>query len=240
MKTLLKAKKLILDTLFPVSCIGCGRDDTWLCKKCLQGISVNDKLACPVCRKKNAHGTCSSCKSRTHLDGLVISTSYENKVIQKAIHALKYNFVQSISRHLSELIIKSLEQIDKKTHPAILKNRSETITIPVPLHKKRILERGFNQSVLLGKIVAEEMNFIFNDTVLSRVHSTEPQAQLNKKDRERNIINAFSVSGDFNFYGKNVILVDDVSTTCSTLNECAKVLKTRNCSTVWGLVIARG
>ncbi len=240
MNILFKIKKLILDILFPVACIGCGQDNTWLCKECLQKIPTNSELTCPVCKKINTQGTCTACTGHTYLDGLIITTSYESKVIQDAIHALKYNFVQDISRQLSALMIQSLKQIDKKNHLAILRNHSETVIIPIPLHKKRLLERGFNQSVLLGKNIAHNMSLGFNNEILKRIRYTEAQAQLAKKDRECNVTGVFSVLQNFNFNGKNVILVDDVATTCSTLNECAKILKTHNCSTVWSLVIARG
>lgn len=235
-----KLIQLLLDTVFPVACLGCGREGQWLCSACLKKILLNRDLTCPLCHAPTHGATCWQCKSSTPLDGLLIAAAYENQLIQTLVHTLKYQCIQEVAGVLGNMLANFVQTFDRKYQPAILHCPSEVILTPVPLHKKRLLERGFNQSELLAKAFNQYYNFSLQPNLLKRQRYTEAQAQLKKREREDNLREAFSLGPPFNLSNKTVIIVDDVATTLTTLNECAKVLKQARCKKVWGLVIARG
>lgn len=139
-----KTKKVILDTLFPISCLSCGKTDVWLCKNCLNKISQKNNQVCPYCEKMitpNGY-TCFACKKKYSLDGLLVASSYKDRVISKAIHLYKYRFAEELSSPLGDIIIKSIKNSELPL---------PDIIIPVPLHPRRLRWRGFNQSELLAK-----------------------------------------------------------------------------------------
>jgi len=207
MFTYKKIKQFILDIIFPVSCIGCLKESEWICRACLTTIKIQEKQVCPICREQTSKGSvCNTCKGSSDLSGLLIATSYDNQLIQKAI----------------------------------LKNPENVVITAVPLHPKRKLERGFNQAALLARIIASHYSLHYVPDLLQRKRYTEMQANLDKQNRIANMHNAFQVKRGLNKIQKNVILIDDVATTLSTLNECAKALKKANCNQIWGLVVARG
>jgi len=169
-----------------------------------------------------------------------MATNYENLITQTLIHTLKYKFIEDLSLSLGKLLVNFLNEFDKKNNFPILKNPQKIVITAVPLHKKRLLERGFNQAELLAALVAKKFRFDFQPYLLKRKRYTESQTQLTRKGRQQNLRNAFELQKSLDFSNKNVIIIDDVATTLATLNECAKALKQTNCQQVWGLVIARG
>jgi len=224
----------LLDLIFPKFCLGCGQEGLWLCKKCYENIKTKNHQCCPICRRQNQYGSvCDNCKNKTSLDGLITGCVYEKGLIKKCIHYYKYQFIKDLSRPLSSLMLKTY----KKLSPPALK---KAIMIPIPLHRKRFIERGYNQSEILGKHIAKKINMPYYDKLLKRVKYTQKQASLDKKSRLINLNQAFKVNKKFDFKGKNVIIIDDVATTLATLNSSAKQLKKAGANEVWGLVIARG
>ena len=107
------------------------------------------------------------------------------------------------------------------------------IIVPIPLHKIRIRERGYNQSALLCKAIATETGFIIDERVLKRVRYTQSQTKLNAIARQKNMQNAFTVTDKEKIRNKTIILVDDVITTGATMNACAKELKKYGAKTVF-------
>ncbi|MBU0598006.1 hypothetical protein KKF61_03335 [Patescibacteria group bacterium] len=234
-----KIKKVILDLIFPISCLGCGLEDTWLCATCLKKIPINEHLICPICHKKNNGSFCTKCSKSQSLDGLMVAAPYENNLIQDCIQTLKYKFIKELSSPLSEILARYLRTIDKKYKQPILTNYSQTVLTIVPLHTKRLRERNFNQAELIGQSIKNEFKFNYIPSLLTRQHYTQAQASLSRRDRLKNLNQAFSMPKSLDLSQKNVIIIDDVATTLTTLNECAKVLKQNGCLCVWGLVIAR-
>ena len=133
----------------------------------------------------------------------------------------------------------SLSQ-DGRISPAnILLDFSKNLIMPVPLHSKRRRWRGFNQAEIIAKEVADHFKLDFNSDKLVRTKHKKPQAKLGERDRKSNIIDCFYWNGS-ELANRNVILIDDVVTTGSTLNECARILKDNGAGEVWGLVVAKG
>lgn len=218
-------KQFILDIIFPIECLGCQMEGVWLCEDCLKKIPL----------KK----TYENFGNQSILNGLFCATSYENKIIQELIHTLKYKYIEELAQTLGKLLANYLRELDKKEKLAILKSPKNTLLIPVPLHKKRFLERGFNQSEIIAKTFNKNFYFNLQTNILIRQKWTLPQVSLKGKERNKNVKGVFVVR-DWKFSGENVIILDDVATTLSTLEECAKVLKQAGAKKVWGLVVAHG
>ncbi len=111
--------------------------------------------------------------------------------------------------------------------------------LPVPLHANRLRQRGFNQSVILGRVVAGAFSIAFDPFVLQRRVHRDPQVGLGRKDRRENVRGAFAASFPERVKGKNVVVLDDVYTTGSTVRECARALKKAGAATVAVLTLAR-
>ncbi len=116
---------------------------------------------------------------------------------------------------------------------------SYDLLIPVPLHRSRLRQRGFNQTVILGNILKKKYHLPLHTNILQRTAHTLPQVTLPVKARKVNMRNAFKVKESQSVEGKTILLLDDVYTTGATMNECARILKKSGASRVDGFVIAR-
>ncbi len=240
MRMFTKIQTFIFDTLFPIECIGCGRSKTYLCEVCLSILPIHTDQRCPVCTKRDTmHGqVCFDCLGQTSLDGLLVASSYKNPLLSKAIHLYKYRFIQPLSHPLGQLLVQSV------THSEI---PLPDMLCPVPLHPLRLRWRGFNQSYLLAQALSTALIPQLPIPLtkrLSRTRFTLPQMSIRDADeRKNNIRDAFawkpSTSDTADIQGKYIWLIDDVATTTSTLDECAKILKKNGAKKVFGVVLAR-
>lgn len=238
-------RDLFFDALFPKECLGCGRESAWVCSDCFKKIQIKPCQYCLDCKQENFQGEfCGGCRQKYHIDGVLIAGDYENKLLAKLIKFLKYHFIKEIAddlgiylaNFLNSVMQQELKEQNKCDFTAFI---GTSLMIPVPLDKKRLRWRGFNQSDLISMALANRSNFLLDHDSLKRHRYTRPQAQLSEKKRWQNIAESFSWQGaDLN--GKNVILIDDVVTTGATLNECARILKINGAKKVWGLVAAKG
>lgn len=158
------------------------------------------------------------------------ATCHYKGPMKDAIHLLKYRFVSDLVDSLTDIFIKD--------YPKDL-YRFDYL-IPVPLHKKRERQRGFNQSLLLARSLAKKLNIPVLHEVLVRLRYTKPQVDLAGKDRRTNLQNVFSCVTNADIKEKSIALIDDVATTRTTLIECAKELKKQGAKSVFGLVLAHG
>ena len=145
--------------------------------------------------------------------------------IDKWVMSLKFGKNITITRLMAELLVEKLEHI-----------KSDAILTAVPLHKARLRSRGYNQSFEIAKELAKLSGFALK-SFLKRSKNTAMQAELKLKDRAKNVRNAFSC--DYDLTGKTLVLIDDVMTSGSTINECAKTLKKAGASDIKVLVFAR-
>ncbi len=243
MRALLKKLNLFfLDTLFPVRCLGCGKEGIWICEKCLARIPVKKEQTCPFCQKViTPQGkVCLKCRNQREIDGLISSSFYDKEeILVQAVHYFKYRFVKELAFPLAILLEKVFWQAEA--------NLPEII-IPVPLHPYRLRWRGFNQAEELAKILSRRLAPgleipVAND-LLFRRRRTSPQMKIKQKEKRRaNIRGAFVVSSDKKkrafLKNKKILLIDDIASSGSTLFECARVLKKAGAKEVYGLVIAR-
>ncbi len=234
-----QASTWALDAVFPTFCVSCKtKYRGWCCDTCFQKITFIKKLSCPGCSQDEIMGRfCKNCSSGKSLDGLWTSHYYSDNTIKEMIHYLKYNGVKELTNQLTSLLtitlkIHSLPPVWHATP------RKDWLLTSVPLSNKRFRQRGFNQSELIAKQVAEKNNFTYNET-LTRILFHKPQVELTNESRIDNVRNSFARNST-NVADKEIILFDDVYTTGSTLNECAKILKQAGAKEVWGLTVARG
>ena len=231
----------LYESLFVEECVCCGKEKFSLCPKCFKGIELNTELFCPVCLKNNGTGEfCKKCKKEDNsfLDGCWFVSFYKDENLQKAIHALKYDYVKVLGYSLGTLVKNFLRKINNDVGKEFsLKNDNNFYTV-VPLHKKRFLERGFNQSNVILIETAKFLDLYYEENLLKRVKYTQPQVSLNGKERKKNLINAFECTERLDKYDV-VFIFDDVYTTGSTLNECAKALKKAGAKKVFGLILAK-
>jgi competence protein ComFC len=245
----LKARDFILDLIFPIECFNCRQEGTWLCTDCSKKLEFNRSQYCLECKTENKNGQfCHHCQKNYFLDGVLIAGNYDNILLNKLIKMCKYHFIKNIAtilgmylstflqnRKINEILFNQYQQ-----DQTINSNDTENILIiPVPLHKKRLRWRGFNQSTEMAKIISKELNYKIDNNNLVRVKNNQAQVKLNEKQRRENLKNCFSWFGE-SLQGKNIILIDDVVTTGSTLNECAKILKQSGANKIWGLVVMKG
>lgn len=256
----LSSRDFILDLIFPIECLGCGVEGIWLCKSCFRQLPADNGQYCLNCKRPDKFGRfCPACTPLYALDGVWIAGNYENRIIASLIKNLKYHFAKDLAKILGEflsLFLRNLinksrigeadlgarigrEKIEKiKQTPEIIFDLKNCLLIPVPLHKKRERWRGFNQVLAIASAVSRHFNLELS-TGLIRLKHRPPQAKLSEEKRRQNLRGCFAWAGD-NLANRRVILVDDVVTTGSTLNECAKILKQAGATEVWGLVTAKG
>lgn len=236
-----QGEKYILDILFPVRCLGCGKKGTWICNTCETNIPLRLEQHCPACLQ---HITplgqiCFSCRdcASPALDGVFVASYYRDSLLPHAIHTLKYRFIPDIALPLSGFLSSTLKKTDVPLPDVI---------IPVPLHRRRLKFRGFNQSELLAQGLSHTLTpgleIPLLTSVLLRTRYTKPQMKTDSRaERLANLKDAFAFApGKENqISGKNCWLVDDVATTGTTLEECASILKQHGARSVFGIVLAR-
>lgn len=229
----------LLDIIFPKFCVGCGKFGSYYCLRCIKEIQQGE-LVCPNCERPSIGGlTHPLCQKKYGLDGLWSLGVYQGG-IQKAVKKLKYRFVTDIAEDLVDLMVEYWAKFGPEFLEEIKKDQGRGwIVTPVPLHPKREKIRGFNQSALLGKLISKKLGLEYQDTLV-RTRYTKPQAQLKGWDRKNNIKGAFSPSSTIRYtLNANILLIDDVWTTGSTLKECCYVLKKGGAKKVWAITLAR-
>jgi len=228
-------KDFLLNILYPKFCFGCNREGNYLCNDCLGTLGISEYQYC-LCEEPlriPESGKCAKCQSRK-LNGLYFSLPYKNPLVRKLIHQLKYEpFVKDLSKELARLIITSFSLMEKNN------SFSDYILTFVPLHEKRLRERGFNQAEEIAKELSRLLEIPLINS-LTRTRETLSQVDLSEAERKYNIKDAFLVKDKNIIKGKKILLVDDVYTTGSTMEECAFFLKLAGAKEVWGVAVARG
>jgi len=198
-------------------------------KLLLQLIELFFPQICTAC-KKISQPLCQICfekikRNQDFKDGVIFATTLkDNPILRKTIHNFKYKGVKSLAKRLVELF----EEVPTG------------VFIPVPLHKKRAQERGFNQALL----IANELKLINTTSqvadILIRAKATENQAYKSRTERLHNLQNAFGMRDAETKLdpSQQYFVVDDVSTTGTTVRECSQVLRKHGAKYITGIVIA--
>ncbi|MFH0857726.1 MAG: ComF family protein [Candidatus Magasanikbacteria bacterium] len=205
------------DGLFPIFCVLCKKEGTFLCEDCERHV-----IADPKWQKKSKD-----------IVGVYTLYSYKQPSIKILVELFKYKQIEELHTFFHKFLFQHL------SHKKELFLHYYYI-VPVPLHKRRYNERGFNQAEYLAKSIALALNKEYVP-LLERKKYTKQQVKMNREKRLRNLENAFVINEEFGtLQGKNILLVDDVYTTGATLEECAKVLHDAGANIVGGITFARG
>lgn len=228
----------ILDILFPKYCVGCRKNGSYICPICFSKISFVTSYFCTVCGKDSFNGlTHPKCVTAYGIDGVISVIEYKG-IVKKLLYQFKYEpYLSDLKGILGKLLYEGV--IQNEAFNQTLEGKEVWIT-SVPLSHKRELKRGYNQSNLLGKELSSHLKLPYGSRLLFRKKETKPQFELKREDRFRNMKGAFALNEEYKekIKGKVVFIVDDITTTGSTLAECGKVLKRKGANKVLGIVLA--
>jgi len=231
----MRINKFLRNFLFPVKCLGCQKEGTFLCPECLEKIPFLPYYPCPKCLKPSLFGgICLDCgKSRFPISRLIVATSYKNELVASLIKQFKfYPFSLELANPLAVLLVKTI----KESGFAPYLKQKNFIIVPVPLLWRDKAKRGFNQSEELAKIMAKNFNLSLNTNIVKKTKKTNPQIGLGKEERKKNLKESFKTKTKIN---GNFLIVDDIITTGSTLREVAKTLKKAGANEIWAAVLAK-
>jgi len=237
----------LIDLIYPPVCLLCGEflwDDPVLifdhridfCKSCLSFFKRITGPVCPSCGRpypvnSGSDHLCEKCITSPPVYDMITAPFVFEGPIKDAIHALKYGGKSHYAKSLGPVLGQFVSENLYIAQPPIV--------MPIPLHHKRLKERGFNQSLLLAKYVTKQIDGELDFLSLVRVRSTEPQTRLNREERLKNLKGAFDLRRPTPVKDRVIVLVDDVATTGTTFNECARVLKRAGATEVLAIALAR-
>lgn len=236
-KTFVKA---FISLLYPPRCeiCTCTIDaEDYLCARCQRQAEKVESPFCSVCSQP-FHGeiegrfTCASCQERKFHFDCAVAPYLSRGIVRELIHRFKYQRELHLRHQLSRWLCEGFQ--DER----ILCQRADWI-IPVPLHPVRFREREFNQAEELARLASKKTGIAFCNA-LERKRYTTTQTRFDREERMENLRNAFRIRKNTPVRGKQVILIDDVLTTGSTLEECARVLRAAGAGSVRALTVARG
>lgn len=226
---------VFVDFFFPNVCVICGKNTnntkSSVCHTCIQKIDYIKTSHCVTCYQPLPDGGahCWQCKRTKYHFEIIIAVGKYTGILRELI--LKFKEKDFLKENLGEILLNALKSnlnIDKIDY-----------IVPVPLSKKREFYRGYNQAMLLAEYISGKTgkNIIVNNLI--RVKNTKAQYELNREERLLNLKDVFELKEPWFFKNKSIVIIDDIATTCSTLEECSRVLRKSGAKNVYGLVLAR-
>ena len=214
--TLRSSLDSLLDFVYPPLCVSCGKllesGRDHVCTECwssIRRVETLPELFSETRGKLVASGM---------IDELASLYVFEKEgILQKIVHSLKYSGVQAVGIELGGFLGQMLME----------RGISANVLVPVPLHKRKLRERGYNQSELIARGISQTTGIPIRTDLVRRSKYTQTQTALSLEERQKNMEDAF-VFGfpmSFNVGGKTIIVVDDIVTTGSTIESCAEILK---------------
>ena len=218
-----------LDWLFPPVCGGCGNPGTRWCVECQKKVQVIVAPVCDACGLPQAYfGLCKRCQQKRPSFKYLRSWAVFESSVQMALHRLKYRrdigLGEALSNQLAGFVDRLEWPIDMLT--------------PIPLGKKRLRERGYNQVAMIAKPLSLQLGLDYYPKALIRARETRSQVGLSAKERQENVQNAFLADGKM-VKGRSILLMDDVSTTGATLSSAAEALYLSGARAVYATTVAR-
>jgi len=218
-----------LDWLFPPHCGGCNAPGSRWCNNCQQITQIVPVTTCQRCgRVHSSKGVCLSCTTSPPTYESLRSWAFYEGPIRNAVHRLKYygdmTLGEILARPLASIILES--------------GWSPDLLVPVPLGAARQSQRGYNQAALLGRPVAVANNINYTTKALHKVRETLTQVGLKYNERFRNVADAFEAESKY-VSGRNIVVVDDVTTSGATMEACAAALRAAGARNISGLTLAR-
>ncbi len=226
-----KLFNLILDILFPCFCVNCGRwvrsGDFHLCSECRLLIKPAGN-SCGLCGGYLHSGSCRICHSRkVYMNGNIPVYEYEG-IVKKLLHGLKFHGLRNAYRNFVPGMVQAVAGL-----PLV----PDIVTF-VPMSRRKRADRGYNQSRLIARDMGRDLR-IPCVRVLKERRGYRSQRELGRVDRYINVIDRYKPCSINKFRGRTILLVDDVFTTGSTINECSRQLLQAGASAVYSVTVAR-
>lgn len=209
-----------LDYILPQFCLGCQVEGTIFCADCLNKLQLLPINKNPWPDEKFVFAECHIC-----LD-------YHDIVVKKLIKKYKYSYFENLAQPIAAIYIKKIKQIALS---------SNIILCNIPLHKNKKKKRGFDQTELIAKQISKNLGIPYAE-ILQRQRPTKTQAQLDKIQRQKNMAQAFVINKKIdhqNMSSQTILLIDDIATTGTTLNEAAQALSTAGFKHIICLALAK-
>lgn len=226
----------LIEIIFPRRCVGCRRVGTFLCLKCESRLEYLLDQPCAVCGEVVAGGfTHQKCITRFAPNRVFSALRYKDP-LRQALFQLKYRDAHKMSELLVTLLVEACFR------SSFYIPESYVIT-SLPLHPKRLRERGYNQAELLARGLSLNLQREYRADLLLRVKDTGKQMEIKEKEeRKANVAGAFFVPRESHseVFGRNIVLVDDVWTTGETAKAAVRELKKAGSAQVWVVTLARG
>lgn len=231
----------IINLFYPASCQACGKKSgIWnenLCGDCLKKIKKRLPPFCIKCGRQLTgdpylKDKCNDCKNHDPYYDRAHSGFHYEGILKDLVHDFKYKKITSLSREFSKLTVSFMKEYTL--------GKDVDIVAPVPMHPARIFKRETNHSHILAKDIAKNLGLKYSNRLLKKTKNTPLQSKLKRKERINNLKESFSVNKGSDVKGKNILLVDDLFTTGTTVNECAKILKEAGSDYVEVITLARG
>ncbi len=213
-----------LDLLFPPTCVACRRPGRWICERCWPMLPWAWTRRCGTCGEFSATNPCLRCAHSQSAVRTVVAVADFDGAAREAVHALKYEGRHAISSTMGRLMA------------AALQDGVPDLVTPVPLHRARRRERGYDQAALLARTLAAELGVPCDAGALARTRRTQQQVTLGPEQRRSNVAGAFIAQRVLN--GQTVLLVDDVFTTGATMRAAARAVLDAGGGEVTGMVFA--
>jgi ComF family protein len=223
----------LLDFVLPRECVGCEGEGTWVCQSCTGLVRTPSDFRCPFCTAKTPRGRTCDTHRNAALESCLPCGFYHDPILQGMIRRLKYGFTEELSTPLATLAARMAQKFRTLLPP-------KALVIPIPLSKTKFRQRGFNQTLPIATAVALTLGFPLLPNALIRVKNSLPQARLQDAARRTNMADAFVVSESETIKQRNILLIDDVATTGTTLEAAARPLKNAGATSISALVLARG
>ncbi len=200
---------------------------------------------CAICGKINEDCLCKKCEIKLNLNKKLVTEYYTNEYFESHTYLFSYeriirDIILELKFHNKPYIARMFATIFKNEEEIIKKIENYDYIIPVPIHKKRKLKRGYNQSELILKYFIHKKNKI-NSNILKKVVNNSPQSSLNKAERKENVKGVYMYDNkkQIDLKYKKILLFDDIFTTGSTARECSKILKEKGASKIDVFTIAK-
>ena len=218
MKGEIKIKEQLLDLIYPPTCGICGKGKkTYLCKKC---------------------------ENKLNQIAIFGKDEYSDKYFEKHYYLFKYDDIirtMLIDYKFNEkpYLYRSFMEFFNKYKKRYHEFEIYDIIVPVPISKKRMRDRGYNQSLLIASDIAKKSKIKLEKNVIKKEQNNTPQSLLDKNGREKNVVNVYKIVNKQKILNKKILLIDDIFTTGATVNECSKMLKISGAEKVDVLTIAK-
>ena len=238
--TLRRAGEALVSLLYPPHCANCGADTDGGVHLCAACAGQAKKIVAPFCRRCSepfdgdisSEFTCANCADRTlHFD-CAVARYLSRGVVREFVHRFKYDRHFYLRLPLTDWLAETLDDERIRAQPI-------DALVPVPLHSARFREREFNQADVLAELLGKRAGLPVL-RALDRIRYTTTQTRLDRHERMENLRNAFRVRDTPAVQNRHLVLVDDIFTTGSTVDECARVLRAAGAASVRVVTVARG